>query len=151
MHRNACAHFKGFTDLKSFLVLKVIWWCLFLTAADNIYAFPHCVSSSWLSKPFSHSSWSDIHAGRGSDQHLGASSGVFQALRRVSQAASRDFKCCPAARPHLRQLLSHAVSAWQMQATSAPLYENTFGEVFNSGPLLYAAPLKCNAHWYSTV
>ena len=87
-----------------------------------------------------------IHAGRGSDQHLGASSGVFQALRRVSQAASRDFKCCPAARPHLRQLLSHAVSAWQMQATSAPLYENTFGEVFNSGPLLYAAPLKCNAH-----
>ena len=35
MHRNACAHFKGFTDLKSFLVLKVIWWCLFLTADSS--------------------------------------------------------------------------------------------------------------------
>ena len=149
MHRNACAHFKGFTDLKSFLVLKVIWWCLFLTADSSqlitYMLFPTVYLQVGCQNLFLTAA-DQIHAGRGSDQHLGASSGVFQALRRVSQAASRDFKCCPAARPHLRQLLSHAVSAWQMQATSAPLYENTFGEVFNSGPLVYAAPLKCNAH-----
>ena len=88
---------------------------LFLTAADQIYMRAAALTSTSVHLPASF-------------KHCGAS----LKLSSCPQSASTDFKCCPAARPHLRQLLSNAVSAWQMQATSAPLYENTFGEVFNS-------------------
>ena len=40
----------------------------------------------------------------------------------LPHSASKDFKYWPAARPHPRQLLSNAVSAWQMQNTTVQKY-----------------------------
>ena len=148
MHRNACAHFKGFTDLKSFLVLKVIWWCLFLTAADNIYAFPHCVSSSWLSKPFSHSSWSDTCGPR----LWPAPRCIFRRLSSIAARLSSSVQRfqvlpCSASTP-----ATTPVPCGLCLADAGHL-STTVREYIWGGfqPLVYAAPLKCNAHWYSTV
>ena len=92
---------EGFTDLSSWLVSKVMRCQCFAFFSQLI---THAAGRLWPAQ---------VHLPASCHGFQASACSVFQAA--ALERVQRCHKYQPGARPHLRQLLSNVVSAWQMQ------------------------------------